>query len=327
MTIIISLRNDTITSYHLWLVPDWDKTKNTMLSKSLTYLQPETLSRLKNMELRARFAVEGFLTGLHQSPYHGFSVEFAEHRQYMPGDPLRNIDWKVYARTEHLHVKEYEEETNLKCHILLDRSASMAFTSGKISKLDYAAYLASALTYLMLKQRDAVGLSIFDTTVSRHLPPRSVMGYLHVVLRELESLKHGTGTRIGATLHELAERIHRRGLIILLSDLLDDPDEVMSGLKHFRHRQHDVLVFHIMDPREVDFAFDADAVFEDMETGEKLNTQSWHIQAAYRQQVQAFVDQYKRQCREHRIDYMFMDTSQSLDQALSQYLIKRKRMR
>jgi len=170
-------------------------------------------------------------------------------------------------------------------------------------------------------------LGTFDQEVRRLLPPRSVMNYLHVILKELEHLTPGGETHIGNTLHELADRIHRRGLIIIMSDLLDDPEQVLSGLNHFRYRQHDVLVFHLLDPREVDFAFDADALFEDMETGEIINTQSWHVQSAYRQQVQDTIETYKRGCRENRIDYIFMDTSQPLDQALSQYLIKRKRMR
>lgn len=290
------------------------------------FLQPETVSKLANMNLVARLVVEGFITGLHKSPYHGFSVEFAEHRQYMPGDDTRHIDWKVYAKTDRYYVKQFEEETNLKSYLLVDASASMGFASHKINKLQYATYLAAGLSYLMLKQRDSVGLITFDQKIRKFLPPRSVNTYLSLILQELQRTKSRSKTNVSKTFHQLAERMHRRGLVIIFSDLLDDPHEVMAGLKHFRHKKHEVIVFHILDPFERNFDFTQDAVFQDMETGEKLATQPWHIRGEYRHLMSEFIDTYKKQCRENRIDYVLMDTGEDFDRALLQYLLKRKRI-
>lgn len=290
------------------------------------YLRPDVVSRLSRLDLVARLVVEGFITGLHRSPYHGFSVEFSEYRQYMPGDPLRHVDWKVWGRTDRFYVKQFEEETNLRAHILLDGSASMGYGSGKIKKIQYATYLASALTYLMLWQRDAVGLVTFDEKVKTYLPPRSMMSYLHILLKEMHDLEPQGRTHVSNTFHDLAERIKRRGLIIILSDLFDDPRSVMTALKHFRHRKHEVIVFHILDPLEISFAFGGDAVFIDMESGDRIQTQPWHIRSEYRERIQAFLEAYKRECRQHRIDYVALDTSQSFDKALFNYLVMRKRI-
>ena len=291
------------------------------------YLSAEVVSQLASLDLVARLVVEGFITGLHQSPYHGFSVEFAEHRQYMPGDPLGDIDWKAYAKSDRLYVKEYEEETNLKAYILLDCSGSMGFLSGgSVSKFDYASYLAAALTYLMLRQRDAVGLVTFAAGIRRYIPPKSVRSHLSVVLKELEASEVSAQTRVAQTFHELAERISRRGLIIVISDLLDDPEEVLMGLKHFRHKGHEVLVFHVLDPREKDFGFGDEARFVDLETREEVITQPWHIKRAYETLMIQMMNQYQRGCRESRIDYVAMDTSQHFGTALLRYLAKRKRL-
>lgn len=292
----------------------------------LKYLKPEVVSRLGNMDLRARLVVEGFMTGLHRSPYHGFSVEFAEHRQYMPGDEIKYIDWKVYGKTDRLFVKQFEQETNLKAYLLVDASGSMGYASGKITKLAYATYLAAALSYLMLKQRDAVGLVTYDERIRHYLPPRSVNTYLKIILQELEQTRPAARTNVAITFHELAERIKRRGLIIVLSDLFNNPKEVLSGLRHFRHNKHEVIVFHILDPMERSFNFRQDAVFKDMETDEELATQPWHIRGDYRQLMQNFLETYKKGCRESRIDYVLMDTSEDYDRALMEYLIKRKRI-
>ncbi len=291
-----------------------------------TFLQPEVVSKLANMDLRARLVVEGFITGLHRSPYHGFSVEFAEHRQYMPGDEIKHIDWKVYGRTDRFYVKQFEEETNLKAYLLLDASGSMGFGSEKITKLQYATYLAASLAYLMLKQRDSVGLITFDEKIRSYAPPRSVHSYLHELFRELERVKSRAKTNVANTFHELAERIKRRGLIIILSDLLDDPDRVIAGLKHFRHKKHEVIIFHILDPLERTFNFRKDAQFKDLETGETLTTQPWHIRGEYRELMAQFIESYRRRCRENRIDYVVLDTAQDFDRALVEYLLKRKRI-
>jgi len=222
---------------------------------SYKYLEPEVVSKLANLGLVGRLVVEGFITGLHKSPHKGFSVEFAEHRQYVPGDDLRYLDWTVFARTDHFFIKQYEEETNVKAYLVLDRSASMGFGSAGITKLQYASYLAAALTYLMIRQRDGVSLVTFDSEIRRLLPPRSRPTQLRAILEELEGLEPGEPSNISRTFHDLAENIKRRGLVIILSDLLDDPDAVLPALQHFRHNKHELLIFHILDPQELDFKY------------------------------------------------------------------------
>ncbi|MFQ6092030.1 MAG: DUF58 domain-containing protein [bacterium] len=290
------------------------------------FLNPEVVSRLSNIDLKARLVVEGFITGLHKSPYHGFSVEFAEHRQYMPGDSIRHIDWKVYAKSDRFYVKEYEEETNLKAYLLLDASGSMGYRSDAIPKLEYGSYLSAALSYLMLIQRDAVGLAIFDSRIRRYIAPRSVKSQLSVVLKELNVVEAGETTDVSSTFHQLAERIKRRGLIVIISDLFDDPQRILLGLKHFRHRKHEVIVFHILDPYERTFSYRDEARFKDMETGEELPTQPWHIWSEYRQLMSERIETFKRECRADLIDYVLMDTSVDFDYALFSYLNKRKRL-
>ncbi len=304
------------------------------MEPSLKYLQPDVVSKLANMELRAHMVVEGFITGMHKSPYHGFSVEFAEHRQYMPGDEIRSIDWKVFGKTDRYYIKEYEEETNLKSHIILDASASMSFASesGKgqagrrISKLQYASYLVAALSYLMVQQRDAVGLTVYDADIRLSLPPHATKANLRRILVELENLSAGRSTGTAKALHKMAERISRRGLVIVVSDLLDDPAVVMTALRHFRHHHHDVLVMQVLDPLERSFAFGGDAVFKDLETSEEISTQPYHIRREYQREMNAFLEHYKRECRENHIDYILLDTSTPFDTALFQYLNRRKKI-
>ena len=282
---------------------------------------------MKGMELRARMVVEGFIAGMHKSPYHGFSVEFAEHRQYMPGDNIRDIDWKVYAKRDRFYIKQYEEETNLKAYLLLDCSASMAYRSGgRVMKLDYARLLAAALSYMMLRQRDAVGMVAFDEKIRRYVPPRSKYGHLHVLLSEIAGQAPSNTTDVAGTLHEMAERIKRRGLVIVLSDLLDEADHIISGLKHFRYNRHEVIVFHILDPRERDFAFPREAIFKDMETGEELTTLPYQIKKDYAQAVRGFADEIAAACRQANIDYHPIDTATPFDKALYAFLAKRERL-
>ncbi|HET7153446.1 MAG TPA: DUF58 domain-containing protein [Candidatus Kapabacteria bacterium] len=291
------------------------------------FLEPNVISRLQNMELRARMVVEGFITGLHRSPYHGFSVEFAEHRQYMPGDEIRRIDWKIFGRTDRYYVKQYEEETNLKSYILLDASASMRYASeGNISKFQYASYVAAALAYLMVQQRDAAGLCVFDEKVRTYMPPHSTRSYVQQILKTLEETQPANTTGVKNALDLVAERLKRRGLVIVLSDLFDDPQTVLNTFKHFRHDNHEMIVFHILDPRERDFAFGADAMFTDIETAEQMPTQPFHIRKAYKEAMSQFIEKYKRGCREQHIDYVLLDTSTSFDKALFEYLGKRKRL-
>ncbi len=291
------------------------------------YLDPEIVSKLKGMEMRARMVVEGFITGLHKSPYHGFSVEFAEHRQYMPGDNIRDIDWKVYAKSDRFYIKQYEEETNLKAYLLLDCSRSMSYKSGdRITKLDYAGLLSGALSYMMLRQRDAVGLVTFDDKIRRYIPPRSKSGHLHLLLNEIAKQEPSSTTDISATLHEMAERIKRRGLIIIMSDLFDEVDNILSGLKHFRYNRHEVIVFHILDPRERDFAFPREAIFKDMETGEELTTLPYQIKKEYKNHVESFSKEIATVCRQSNVDYFPIDTSMPFDKALYAFLAKRERL-
>ena len=292
-----------------------------------TYLQPEVVARLSGLDLVARLVVEGFITGLHQSPYHGFSVEFSEYRQYIPGDPPRNVDWKVYGKTDRLYVKQYEEETNLKAYILLDASASMAYGSNSVTKFQYASYTAAALSYLMLRQRDAVGLVSFDRGIRSYLPPRSAGTHLHALLETLRNTSpEGEDTDLAASFHSLAERIVRRGLIVVLSDLMDDPRTLLSGLKHFRHRKHEVIVFHILDPRERDLEFGRETRFVDLETGAAVTTEPWHVASDYSEHMDALTGRFGRECRESLIDYVLLDTARPFDTVLFNYLAKRKRL-
>jgi uncharacterized protein (DUF58 family) len=291
-------------------------------------LDPAVVARLAHLDVRARLVVEGFIAGMHRSPFHGFSVEFAEHRPYMPGDPLKNLDWKVWARSDRYLVKQYTEETNLRCHLLLDLSGSMEFKSPRasMSKLDYARSLSAALAYLMLHQQDAVGTLLFADRPLRFVPARAVRSHLDILLRTLGEPSPGGRTRLGPVLHELAERIKRRGLVVLCSDLMDDPATVLSGLQHFRHRQHEVVVFHILDPDETDFPYTDTATFVDMESGERLTTEPWEIARRYREKMAAWTDQYRRRCREQLIDYVPLDTRTPFDRALLAYLEKRARL-
>lgn len=297
------------------------------MASDQSYLRPDVVSRLASMELRARLVVEGFITGLHKSPYHGFSVEFAEHRQYMPGDEIRRIDWKVLGRTDRYYIKQFEEETNLKAYIALDASKSMAFKGeGSVSKLEYAAMLAASLSYLMVRQQDAVGLVIYDEALRTYMPPHATKVYLQSILRELHVVQPAQGTSTGRALGAVAERLSRRGLVCVFSDLFDDPNDVMSALKHFRYNQHEVILFHVLDPLERSFAFGRDAIFRDLETGEELLTQPAQIQRSYREAMREFVAFYKKQCREQRIDYVLLDTGTPFDVALYEYLGKRKKI-
>jgi uncharacterized protein (DUF58 family) len=291
------------------------------------YLQPHVVSRLANMELRARLVVEGFITGLHRSPYHGFSVEFAEHRPYMPGDEIKHIDWKLYGKTDRHYIKRYEEETNLKAYLILDTSRSMAYASeGRMSKLEYACSIAAALAFMMVKQQDAVGLAMFDETLTSYLPPHATHGYLRQILIALQNASASGRTGAGKALHQVADRVKRRGLVIVLSDLLDSPETVMAALKHFRYKKNEVIVMQVLDPLERSFALGADAVVQDLETGEKLTTQPYQIGRAYREAMQGFLERFRKQCLEHHIDYVLMDTATPFDTALVAYLNKREKM-
>jgi uncharacterized protein (DUF58 family) len=290
------------------------------------FLEPQALARLKNLALAARGVVEGFVTGLHASPYKGFSVEFAEHRKYSPGDNPRHLDWRILARTDRLYVKQYEEETNLRAHILLDVSGSMAYGHGGLTKLQYASYLTAVLAYLMMRQQDAVGLVAFDRQVRLDMPARSSPRHFDEMMRQLEALRPGKTTDVGATLNLLAGRFKRRGLIVLISDLYDDPAAVDRALHHFRHRRHEVIVFHVFDRAELDFPFRDVATFLDLETGERIQADPAYVRAEYRRQLDEFVANYRRACADCQVDYVLTDTSVPYDYMLSRYLAKRGRL-
>lgn len=291
------------------------------------YLQPSTIAKLANIELKARLVVEGFITGLHRSPYHGFSVEFAEHRQYRNGDEIRHIDWKVFGRTDKYYVKQFEEETNLRSMIAVDASASMKFASeGNISKFEYASYLAAALSYLLIKQRDAVGLTVYDTEIRTFVPASSRQSYIHNILRALDTTIPANQTGTAQALDLLAERIRRRGLVVIISDFFDDLKSVISALQHFRHKKHEVLVFQLLDPREIDFNFGRNAVFKDMEMGDEMTTQPYQIQKAYAQTMEEFISEIKKACRNANIDYNLINTSEPFDKAMKEFIAKRNQM-
>jgi uncharacterized protein (DUF58 family) len=253
------------------------------------YLDPAIVARLGTIDLKAKTIVEGFLTGLHRSPFKGFSVEFAEYRQYLPGDDLATLDWKIYARTDRHVVKKFEEETNVECHILLDVSRSMGYGSHAVTKIEYASYLAGALAYLMNRQRDAVGLLTFDDRIRELLPCSARPGHLKTLLLALERVSLGVGTDIAKPLADLVQAIRKRGLVVLISDLLDDPDRIIEGLKHFRYRGTDVVVFQVLDPHEISFPFERAARFRDVESDQEIVAVPAAIRATYKARLEAIV--------------------------------------
>jgi uncharacterized protein (DUF58 family) len=290
------------------------------------YFDPEGLARVGYMELVAKQVVEGFLTGRHRSPYHGFSVEYLDHRPYSPGDDLRTIDWKILARTDKYHVKLYEDETNLRATILLDCSKSMAFKSKEVSKLAYGSYLAAALTYLMLHQNDAVGLVLFDSEVRQYLPPKARPTQFRRILEFLDHSYSREDTDVGKVLHEIAERINRRGLIIIISDMIDDVAKVANGLQHFRHNNHEVIVFHVLDDAELTFPYDRLTRFKDMEGVGRLVANPKSLRNRYLERINTWVDNLKHACFERNISYNLANTTEPYDQFLASYLEKRAMM-
>lgn len=292
----------------------------------IEFLDPEVVSRLGGLELIARLVVEGFITGLHRSPYHGFSVEFAEHRPYMLGDEVKFIDWKVWGKTDRLYVKAFEEETNLRAYVLLDSSGSMGYGSGPVSKFRYAVMLAAALTYLMLRQRDAVGLVLFDEELRLFLEPRAARRQLGAVLGALAGASPSRKTRPLAPLRELAGRVKRRGLVVVLSDLLTDPEEATRALLSFKHQEHEVVVFHILDPMELELEMRQEALFRDMETGETVHTAPWEIRQDYVKSVREMIETYRRELRGAHVDYQLVSTRTPFVETLTHYLVKRSRL-
>ena len=291
----------------------------------LRHLDPAVVVRIESLELRARTVVEGFLIGLHRSPFQGFSVEFSEYRQYMPGDDLSTLDWKVYGRSDRFYVKRFEEETNLDCRILLDVSASMGYGSHGVTKHAYAVSLVASLAYLMHRQRDAVGLVAFDDDISSEVPVSGRPGHLRRVLAALDQLRTGRRSDVAKPLTRLAEALTRPGLVVVVSDLLDEPEAVVRGLRHLRSRGADVIVLHVLDPAELDFPFTRVTRFRDLETGAEVRTLASRVRAPYREAMRELVAAYERDLRLADVDYHRLDTSKPLDAALRSYLAARGR--
>ena len=295
--------------------------------KLINRLDATLISKLNSLELKAKTVVEGFKVGLHRSPYHGFSVEFSEHKAYMQGDPIKNIDWKVFGKSDKLFIKQYEEETNLTCHILLDISASMNYKSiGIISKLDYGKILAASLSYLMISQQDSIGLSLYSNTIENYFPPRSNKIYLQTLLHGLENVSSTNKTETAQCLNLIAERIKKRGLVIIISDFFDNVDSIITALKHFKYKKNEVIVFQILDPIEKSFAFDRDAIFVDIETKDELSTQPHQIKKAYQSAMNDFLGKLKSECLNNKIEYNQIDTNTPFDKALFAYFKKRTRL-
>jgi uncharacterized protein (DUF58 family) len=286
-------------------------------------IDPVFFSRLDSIELRARSIVEGSMHGLHRSPYLGLSVEFASHREYTPGDDLRHLNWKLYARHDRLYIKEYDADTNLNLYLMLDASASMSCANTGRSKLHYAASLAAAMAHLALKQRDAVGLTIYSDAVTAHLSPRAKPGQFDEVLATIAAAKIRRATDNDRALHQAAEFARRRGMVVLISDLFGDLDTIVGGLDHLRYNNHEVIIWHIMDPFERDLSVDGHIRFRDLETGETLTTQSEGIRDAYQKAVDEWRQALEIECRKRAIDRIELTTADPPDKALLDYLVRR----
>jgi uncharacterized protein (DUF58 family) len=287
------------------------------------YLDPLTLAKVRGLELQARLVVEGYLSGMHKSPYHGFSVEFAQHREYVPGDDIKHVDWKVYGRTGRFFLKQYEEETNLVCWILLDVSESMKYGSGPVSKYDYACMAAASLAYLVQHQADSVGLVTFDNQVRKFLKPSSQGSLLKEMVNVLNQGGSAEKTRMAPLFHDLAERINRRALIFVLSDLFDDVPDLLMGFKHLRHKRHEVVVWHILDAAELTFPFQEATLFRGLEQYPDLLTDPRMLRKSYLEQMEQYLGELQHGCRNQNIDYVQLRTDTSLSVALSSYLAHR----
>ena len=296
--------------------------------RDLRFLDPAVLARLGTMELKARTVVDGFLSGLHRSPSRGFSVEFAEYRQYLPGDDLSAVDWKAYARTDRPTIKRFEEETNLECHLLLDVSASMAYRGdAAMTKLEYGSVLAASLAHLMHRQRDATGLITFDDQIRLRMPARARSGHLHALLLALDGLRPGAASNVARPLNQLARALLKRSLVVLISDLLDDPAPVLRSLKQLRVRGTDVVVFQILDSDEMTFPFRGASRFRDLESATEVVADPGAVRVGYLREINHLAATYTRELAGAGIDYVRLDTSQPLDFALQAYLSRRSRRR
>ena len=286
-------------------------------------LDPKILNKITRLELKARQIVEGFVAGMHKSPYHGFSVEFAEHREYSAGDEIKHLDWKVFGRSDRLFIKEYELETNLRSHILVDCSESMEYRSGETSKLELASTIAASMAHMILRQQDAVGLVTFDKEVKTFIPSHSGKGQMHAVLGTLGGVSARNKTDLSVVFNALAERFSRKGLVIIISDLFDDPEKLLRALQHFRHRRQDVIIFHVMDEYEVNFPFQRMTMFEGLEEYPRILVDPRALRQAYLEEVEKFVSKIRRGCVQNQIDYVQVTTDKPLEVELTRYLASR----
>lgn len=294
------------------------------------YLQPRVLQGISRLDLRAKFLVEGFFAGRHESPYKGFSVEFSDHRKYTSGDEVKAIDWKVYGRTDRYYIKRFDAETNMECHILLDRSASMALEPATVAdhfmnKFEYSTAIAAALGYLMVTQQDSVGVVTFDKRVRDYVKPGSKRSHLGHMLSVLSQVRPSKGTDVSASIHEAASLMKKRGLVIVLSDLLDDPERLQGALAHLHFQGHDVIVFHILDAAEANFPYEGPMRFIEPETGASVVVDADAVRADYLKSIAAFVEDMRGRCTRLGMDYVQLDTSVAFDQALSSFLVNRKK--
>ena len=289
-----------------------------------SFVDPKVLARIDNLELLSRTVVDGFINGLHRSPYLGLSLDFAEHRGYMPGDDIRRIDWRLFARTDRFYVKQFEADSNANFSVLFDVSRSMSFGSHGVSKLDYGRYLAASLTYFSHKQRDRVGIITFDDDIVEHVPPSAK--HLDLVLHTLARITPGNPGSLDRPLLKITEHLRRRGVLVLISDLYDEPDAVLDAVKRLRYRGHDVVVFHVLDPAEIEFPYDEASSFRDLESGEQMPIVPEKMRAQYRTMIQEHIAALSKKFTDHRIDYVMLDTSKPLDMALFSYLSTRERL-
>jgi uncharacterized protein (DUF58 family) len=291
------------------------------------YLQPDVVSRAEALGLKARTVVEGMRVGDHKSPYHGFSVEFIQHREYVPGDDIRHIDWRVYGRNERYAIKQYEQETNFVGHILLDASRSMLYGEGDSNKLEVAKLIAATLGYLIIGQRDSAGLYVFDTDWRAQLPASSQPGHVQQILRALESAEPREKTSLGPVLHALAEKARRRGLVFIISDCLDEVPPMLEGLRHLRFQGHEVTVFHVLHPDETEFPFEGMVKFDGMELPERLLTRPHLIRPSYLRALKTYLEELQQGCESNRVDYVRIDSSKPVGDTLATYLARRLRIR
>ena len=289
-------------------------------------LDPVVLKKLSSMTLRARYVVEGIVAGIHQSPLRGASLEFAQHRQYVSGDELKYLDWKIYGRTDRFYIKQYEEETNLKAYSIIDTSHSMGYASGAVSKLQYATYLSAALTYLMIKQRDSAGLITFSNEILDFIPPRNFNAHMHYIMNALDSLTSSGRTNFQSCMQDIGKRIKKRSLLILFSDMLDEPEEIIKSLKFFPYLKNDLIVFHILDPGEIYLKEEGQVEYIDMESRMKLSTRPEVIRKEYNKNIKNYLSTIERSLRLHKIDYYFITTDTPLDKAISLFMEGRKKI-